>query len=872
MGFIEKLFKAFGSRNERELRRIAPMVKAINAREPELEKKSDAGLREETDRLKARLKDGATLDDILPDAFALVREMSKRTPPPGAAKGLRHFDVQLMGGIVLHQGKIAEMVTGEGKTLVATAPAFLNALSGKGVHVITVNDYLARRDREWMGPIYERLGLTVGVIEADMQHGERQVSYGADITYGTNNEFGFDYLRDNMRGSIEEQVQRRSYAILDEVDNILIDEARTPLIISGMAEGDTRRYYMADRVARRLEKDKHFEVKEKENQAILTEDGIVEAQRLVGVESFYTGANMEWPHLLEQALRAHHLFHLDHEYVVAQEEDGRKGVVIVDEFTGRLMHGRRWSDGLHQAVEAKEGIVIRAESQTLATITFQNFFKLYDKLAGMTGTALTEAGEFLKIYGLDVMVIPTHMPLIRNDQNDKVYASEKEKFTAVVDDILQEHQRGRPVLVGTTSIEKSERLSEVLKRRGIEHEVLNAKHHAREAEIIAKAGQRGHVTIATNMAGRGTDIKLGPGIAEMGGLHVVGTERHEARRIDNQLRGRSGRQGDPGSTRFYLSFDDDLMRKFASPTVKNVLQKLGLRDGEAIEHRWVTRSVERAQKKVEERNFEIRKRLLEYDEVMNEQRTLIYDYRQQILRNEGLRELVERMFSEVVDLAVDKELGEESDDAAVVEAAKKNVQEWARRKIGREIAALPADPEEMKASILTAVKAKYDEREQEIGAEMHRRIERFILLDAFDTKWKDHLHNMDALKSGINLRSYASEDPKIAYKREGYGLFEEMLRSIQEHVTDYVLRIEVTRDEDAEARRRNLFSGSREIKESAPGIGEGSAAMDQAANRSQSQEKPKPFKRTIPKVGRNDPCPCGSGQKYKKCHGLEAAS
>jgi preprotein translocase subunit SecA len=867
---LTRLFRIFGSRNDRELRRMAPIVRAINAREPALEQKSDADLRAETDRLRARLAGGETLDDILPDAFALVREMSRRTPPPGAAKGLRHFDVQLLGGIVLHQGKIAEMVTGEGKTLVATSPAYLNALAGKGVHVVTVNDYLARRDREWMGPIYERLGLTVGVIEADMDHVKRRVAYDSDITYGTNNEFGFDYLRDNMRGSLEEQVQRRSYAILDEVDNILIDEARTPLIISGMAEGDTRRYYAADRVVRRLEKDKHFEIKEKESQAILTEEGIIEAQRLVGVDSFYTGANLEWPHLLEQALRAHHLFHLDHEYVVAEEEDGKRGVIIVDEFTGRLMHGRRWSDGLHQAVEAKEGIVIRAESQTLATITFQNFFKLYDKLAGMTGTALTEAGEFLKIYGLDVMVVPTHMPLVRQDTNDKVYATEKEKFTAVVDDILAMHAIGRPVLVGTTSIEKSERLSEVLKRRGIEHEVLNAKHHAREAEIIAKAGQRGHVTIATNMAGRGTDIKLGPGIAELGGLHVLGTERHEARRIDNQLRGRSGRQGDPGSTRFYLSFDDDLMRKFASPTVKGLLQKLGLKDGESIEHRWVTRSVERAQKKVEERNFEIRKRLLEYDEVMNEQRTLIYDYRQQILRNEGLRELVERMFSEVVDLVLEKELAEGKDDPEAREAAQRNVQDWLKRKIGREVPGLPADEEQAKAAILEAVKKRYDEREADLGAETMRRVERFILLDAFDSKWKDHLHNMDALKSGIGLRGYASEDPKVAYKREGYGLFEEMLRTIQEQVTDYVLRIEIAREGEEDLRRKNIWGGGREIKEAAPGLGESRDAMDAAANRSQSQEKPKPFKRNVPKVGRNDPCPCGSGQKYKKCHGAEA--
>ncbi len=908
---LKKLFGVFGNRNERELKRLWPIVHSVNALEAEFcdpatkaERKTAAEMRELAAKLRERVRGGESLDKVLPMSFALVREAARRTI------GLRHYDVQLLGGMVLHGGKIAEMATGEGKTLVATSPAFLNSLSGKGVHVITVNDYLARRDRDWMGRIFEFLGLSVGVIQADMQPAARREAYGADITYGTNNEFGFDYLRDNMRGSLEDQVQRRHYAILDEVDNILIDEARTPLIISGVAEGDTRKYFQADRVARQLRKDEHFEVKEKENQCILTEEGIIQAQRLVGVESFYTGDTLEWPHLMEQALRAHHLYHLDQEYVVAAEEDGKRGVVIVDEFTGRLMHGRRWSDGLHQAVEAKEGISIRAETQTLATITFQNFFKLYDKLAGMTGTAMTEAGEFLKVYGLDVVAIPTAKKMVRQDREDRIYATPKEKFTAIVDDILQTHKEGRPILVGTTSIEKSEKLSEVLTRRGVPHNVLNAKQHAREAEIVAQAGRRGAVTIATNMAGRGTDILLGGNaeflarsllrqrqldpetatpeewqsaladakadtgpehdeVVRLGGLHVLGTERHEARRIDNQLRGRAGRQGDPGSSRFFLSLDDDLMRRFASPTIKNFLQKLGLRDGEAIEHRMVSRSVERAQKKVEERNFETRKRLLEYDEVMNEQRTLIYDYRQQILRNEGLRELVERMFSEVIELVIKQELGDEAKGRFTTETAKP-IQDWVKRKVGVEMADVPGDPEKVGDAVMAIVRKRYDEREAEVGADLFRRIERFILLDAFDSKWKDHLHNMDALKSGIGLRGYASEDPKVAYKREGYQIFEEMLRTIQEQVTDYILRIEVAEKEDPGLPRRDVWSGGREIKEAAPGMGDTRDAMDQAAGQNQSPEPAKPFKRQLPKVGRNDPCPCGSGQKYKRCHGVRA--
>ncbi|HMS15382.1 MAG TPA: preprotein translocase subunit SecA [Planctomycetota bacterium] len=896
---LEGAFKIFGSRNEREIKRLWPVVHAINAREPEFEKLTDAELRAVTDRLKARHQAGETLDALLVDAFAAVRECSKRTPPPGGVSGLRHFDVQLIGGIVLHKGKIAEMSTGEGKTLVATCPAYLNAISGQGVHVITVNDYLARRDREWMGVIYEKLGMSVGVIQSELSNAERAVAYGADITYGTNNEFGFDYLRDNMKSRLTEQVQRRNFAILDEVDNILIDEARTPLIISGPSEGDTAKYARADVTTRKLIKGTHFEIKEKESQAILTEAGIIYAQELLGVESFYAGRHMEWPHLLEQSLRAHHLFSLDVDYVVQAGEDGQREVVIVDEFTGRLMSGRRWSDGLHQAVEAKERITVRAESQTLATITFQNFFKLYKKLAGMTGTAMTEAGEFLSIYKLDVASIPTNRPMIRDDQNDYIYADEKDKFTAIVSDIMDRHQEGRPILVGTTSIEKSEKLSGVLQRRGIKHEVLNAKQHAREADIIAQAGRAGAVTIATNMAGRGTDILLGGNAANLakaacggvtegpdfeerlshfraqcsaerervltaGGLHIIGTERHDARRIDNQLRGRAGRQGDPGSSRFYLCLEDDLMRRFAGPRIISMLQKLGLKDGQHIEHKMVSRSVERAQKKVEERNFDIRKRLLEYDEVMNEQRTLIYDYRQRILRGDDLRDLVLTMVGSTSERAVDDFCPPKT---AASEWDVTGLSEWYTRKTGL------AAPEFSPGGDLTAVLREtfarlYDERAQGFGKELEDLVARYILLNSFDTRWKEHLYNMDALKGGIGLRSYGNEDPKIAYKREGYQLFEEMLRNIEDEVADLIFRVEVGEKESKKEElqpAKDVWSGGVASHQSWNDSGRGD--MENAAYQSQSKEPAKPFKREGPKLGRNDPCHCGSGLKFKKCHG-----
>jgi preprotein translocase subunit SecA len=865
--FFKLFTKVFGSRTERELKKLLPLVHAINARGAAAAAMTDAELRAATDTFRARIAAGETLDALLPEAFAVVREMSARTPPPGAEKGLRHFDVQLLGGIVLHRGMISEMATGEGKTLVATAPAYLNALGGRGVHVITVNDYLARRDREWMGPIYERLGLQVGVIQSEMTPAQRKPAYDADITYGTNNEFGFDYLRDNMKSSLDSQVQRRNYAILDEVDNILIDEARTPLIISGPSEGDTWKYGKADAIARRLQTEAHFEVKEKEQQVMLTEEGIVEAQKIAGVESFYSGRHMEWPHLIEQSLRAHHIYKRDVDYVVQAGESGGQEVIIVDEFTGRLMPGRRWGDGLHQAVEAKERIAIRAENQTLATITFQNFFKLYDKLSGMTGTALTEAGEFVRIYGLDVMPIPTNRPMVRADMDDLLYATEKAKFTAVVTDILEKHAAGRPVLVGTTSIEKSEKLSEVLTRKGIAHDVLNAKHHAREAEIIARAGGRGRVTIATNMAGRGTDIKLPAEVVTAGGLHVIGTERHEARRIDNQLRGRSGRQGDPGSTRFYLALEDDLMRRFAGPKITAMLHKLGLRDDEVLTHSMVTRSVERAQKKVEERNFEIRKRLLEYDEVMNEQRTLIYDHRQQILRGEDLRGLVERMVRQSTGRMLDLFCPESAKPA---EWDLDAVADWWKRRTGVDSPhPLPRVRAEIESQLVERFMQLHDERTMAMGADLSTAVARFILLNAFDGKWKEQLLQMDALKSGIGLRAYGNEDPKVAYKREGYQLFEAMLRSIEDEVVEGIVRIEVgprPQDQAQLESAKDVWAGGEATHAAASGAA--SSEMEQASQQNLSGEAPKPFKHTGPKVGRNDDCPCGSGQKYKRCHGL----
>ena len=858
LAYITKIFRSiFGSYNDRLIAEMIPLVDKINVLEPAMRRLKDHELTNKTEEFRNRLAGGETVDALLVEAFAVCREASRRTvvsrdienPVP-----MRHFDVQLIGGIVLHRGMIAEMVTGEGKTLVATLAVYLNALEGKGVHIITVNDYLAQRDRDWMSPMFELLGMTAGAIQHDQEYPDKQAAYRCDVTWGTDHEFGFDYLRDNMRHSVEEQVMRgRNFAIVDECDSVLIDEARTPLIISGPAEESTEKYYIADKVSRRLRKGDHFEVKEKEHQVHLTEEGIEAVEKALGVDSIYTGKNIDWPHHIEQALRAHNLYKKDQEYIVKGGE-----VIIVDEFTGRLMPGRVWSDGLHQAVCAKELMKITEENQTLATITYQNFFRLYKKLAGMTGTALTEAAEFKKIYDLDVVVIPTNKPLIRSMYPDVVYRTAEEKWEAIVEEIEKIHETGRPALVGTVSIEKNEMLSDRLKRRGIRHEVLNAKHHEREAQIIAQAGQPSAVTIATNMAGRGTDIVLGQGVAEKGGLHIVGTERHEARRIDNQLRGRAGRQGDPGTSRFFLSLEDDLMRIFASERVSAILQKLGMEKGMAIEHGMVTRSIERAQRKVEERNFDIRKNLLEYDEVMDEQRKIIYGQRQEILDGGDTKQMVLNMLKEVVQDAVDEYL------PLKVHQSEWNIQglcAWARKKAGVEVAPdeLAEKPaEEVEALLHDRFAKAYEEREKVITPEMMRRIERYLLLDRMDTKWKEHLYAMDHLKSGIGLRGYAQVDPKVEYKREGYAMFDDSIRTIKQEVTDFIFKVQVeTEDEKRLAKRWG------------EGVAQHPTATQQDAQMATSAgEGPvRPIVKKFAPVGRNDPCPCGSGRKYKKCHG-----
>ena len=1063
----------FGSSNARYLRRLEPRIEAINSLEPKYQAMTEAELRGQTADFRRRLAAGETLDDILVEAFAVCREGGKRF------LGMRHYDVQLIGGMVLHSGAIAEMITGEGKTLVATLPAYLNALEGRGVHVVTVNDYLARRDMEWMGPLYIGLGLTVGAIQSGMDSAERQKAYACDITYGTNNEFGFDYLRDNMRMAargddrfpkhMQQSQGFLNFAIVDEVDNILIDEARTPLIISGPAHDDVTKYSKADHIARQLKADTHFEVKEKEHTVALTEEGVRLAEKLADVESFYTAGNMEWPHLIDNALKAHYLYKRDVNYVVQNGE-----VVIVDEFTGRLMPGRQWSDGLHQAVEAKEGVKVKEESQTLATVTLQNFFKLYRKLGGMTGTAMTEASEFWKIYKLDVIAIPPNRGMKRINHPDVIYRTEREKWIAVADEVERLHRfdtlamadgswrigkivketdaavefepkgsrdvetiprdkvkeierRGCPVLVGTVSIEKSERLSELLEKRGVDHQVLNAKHHKREAEIIAQAGRLGAVTIATNMAGRGTDIILGGNpdtmawaklqdtyatrldvphaewealvreisekenmkpegekVRGMGGLHIIGTERHEARRIDLQLRGRCGRQGDPGSSRFFLSLEDDLMRIFAGEWVKNVLTRLGMQDGEAIESRMVTRRVEAAQKKVEERNFEVRKNLLEYDEVMDEQRKRVYGFRQKILEGADCRELILEMVDRQIDQNIgtflDKDYGpqtfatwasgqlaceldgndyrgmspEEAERLAVDEAVRQSeaqiyeaidenlpqgedeaewnwsalasfansrwrvsvndrelkrvgrdalaehLQQKARDSIHRvdlsegarflapdfglrsacgwtewrfgsplaqdEIAAAERnghDAEAFKRLVRNKAREVYGQREARYGDEM-RRMERAVVLQILDNAWKDHLLAMDHLRASVGLRGYAQVDPKVEYKREGMRTFDLMWKGIDERVTDIVYRIEQVEDDAV----KSTFHETAAIHAEAPSaaeLGAQAAAAQPEQPAGGSEASVEPIRNLGAKVGRNDPCPCGSGRKFKNC-------
>jgi len=882
--------KIFGSRNDRELKRLQAYVDATNALEPAVQKLSDDQLRGKTAEFRNRLDNGEPLDRLLPEAFSVVREASWRTLK------MRHFDVQLLGGAALHEGKISEMKTGEGKTLVATLPIYLNALTGKGVHLVTVNDYLATRDSQWMGAIYEFLGMSVGVVKHGLTDKERKQAYSSDITYGTNNEFGFDYLRDNMKFALEDCVQRElNFAIVDEVDSILIDEARTPLIISGPSEESTDKYFTINRISPLLlKKDELYTVDEKAKAVMLTEEGIAVAEKALGVDNLYDPQNMEILHHVQQALRAHTMYSKDVDYMIKDNK-----VVIVDEFTGRLMPGRRWSDGLHQAIEAKEGVPIENENQTLATITFQNYFRLYDKLAGMTGTADTESAEFASTYDMEVLVMPPNKKMIRQDHPDVVYRTMREKDDAIIDEIIERHEKGQPALVGTISIEKSETLSKLLKRKGIKHNVLNAKHHEKEAEIVAQAGRKGAVTIATNMAGRGTDIILGGNpemlaqsrgleeddedyenslaelreiceeekkmVLEAGGLHIVGTERHESRRIDNQLRGRSGRQGDPGSSRFFLSLEDDLLRIFGSDRISGLMEKLGMEEGEPIEAKMVTKAIEGAQKKVEGHNFDIRKHLLEYDDVMNKQREVIYEQRRMILSGDELHETVLDMAQEVMENDLEKhtpenQTPEEWDIEGLRDAVtrhflidmkvdeEKNIT-IAGNKLDFDTVTYDALADLLRSELDSGFQAKI-----EVVGEVHwGEIEKYITLNILDNNWKDHLLSMDTLKEGIGLRSYAQKNPLHEYKREGSGMFLEMIERIREDVISSLFRVRIQSEEEARKERRTL---TRKVEKNR-----------MIEHRGDADQKVETVRRSTKKVGRNAPCPCGSGKKYKKCHG-----
>ncbi|EGL84086.1 Protein translocase subunit secA [Caldalkalibacillus thermarum TA2.A1] len=843
------LKKWFGDPTEKELKQMYKIVEHINSLEPEMERLSDNELQQKTQHFKERLARGETLDDLLPEAYAVCREASKRV------LNMRHFDVQLLGGIVLHKGEIAEMKTGEGKTLVATLPIYLNALTGKGVHLVTVNEYLAKRDSEQMGKLYNFLGLTVGLNISGMSQQEKKEAYAADVTYGTNNEFGFDYLRDNMVLYKEQMVQRPlNFAIVDEVDSILIDEARTPLIISGQAQRSTQYYQAADRFVASLVKDRDYTVDEKARNVMLTEEGVAKAERYFGIDNLYDHANVLINHHITQALKARVIMRRDVDYVVQNGE-----VVIVDEFTGRLMHGRRYSDGLHQAIEAKEGLKIHQESMTLATITFQNYFRMYKKLAGMTGTAKTEEEEFRKIYGLDVYVIPTNKPMIRKDLPDMVYKTEAAKFRAVVKEIVKRHKKGQPVLVGTVSIEKSELLSAMLKKEGIPHQVLNAKHHEREAEIIAQAGQRGAVTIATNMAGRGTDIVLGEGVAELGGLHIIGTERHESRRIDNQLRGRAGRQGDPGSSQFFISLEDELIRRFGGENIMGMMERLGMDEDQPIESRMITRAIEKAQERVEGHNFDIRKWLLQYDDVINQQREIIYKQRREVLERDSLRDVVEGMLKSVVERIVnlhtpDSEVPEDWDYQAIIDYANATFFHEGTVTVG-EIKMKPR--EEIIDLFMQKIKAIYDQREQEVGPELMREFEKVVVLRAVDTKWMDHIDAMDQLRQGIHLRAYGQTDPLRAYQMEGFEMFQNMIEAIEEEVATYILKAHITPNVERQAVAQGESVRPTPVQ---PGA--------RPAAQAPGGEKPKPQPvRVGKKIGRNEPCPCGSGKKYKRCCG-----
>ena len=787
LGFIQKLL---GNKNAKEIKRIRSIVEEINGLEPELLSLSDTSLRAKTEEFKARLADGETLDDILPEAFAVVRESSKRV------LGMRHFDVQMIGGIVLHRGNIAEMRTGEGKTLVATLPVYLNALSGKGVHVVTVNDYLAKRDSEWMGRLYNFLGLSTGLIVAGLDYDQRKQSYGADITYGTNNEFGFDYLRDNMVVHADQMVQRPlNYAIVDEVDSILIDEARTPLIISGPGERSTERYYELAKVVPHLVKDEDYTIDEKQKTIAPTEEGIAKVEKMLQIENLYDSSNLELNHLLSASLRAYAMMERDKDYVV---KDGE--VVIVDEFTGRLMFGRRYSDGLHQAIEAKEGLRVERESQTLASITFQNYFRMYEKLSGMTGTAKTEEQEFNNIYGLEVYEIPPNKVLARVDMPDLIFKTKDAKYRAVIRDVVERHKTGQPILVGTTSITQSEMLSDMLTKAGVPHNVLNAKHHEQEAEIVANAGQYGMVTIATNMAGRGTDISLGEGVAELGGLHILGTERHESRRIDNQLRGRSGRQGDNGSSQFFLSLEDDLMRIFGADNIAGMMDKLGMEEDEPIEHSLITKSIERAQKKVENHNFNIRKYILEYDDVMNQQREVLYGQRRLILNNQSLRETILHM----VDNLIINSMNQYADEKLYPE-------EWNYEGLLKHLEIYFLEPgmltveqmeeygrAELQEHLIDIAHKEYEKRESLFGEANMRELEKAIMLKVVDSKWMEHLDAMDMLKEGIGLRAYGQKNPLVEYKFEAYDMFESMKEAITDETIMYLYRIQINVETIAE--------------------------------------------------------------------------
>lgn len=838
-GFLKRFL---GDNNDKEIKRMQKTVDKINELEPSLQNCTDDKLAGYTQIFRERLKNGETLDDILPEAFAVTREASRRV------LGMRHFDVQLIGGMCLHEGKIAEMKTGEGKTLVATLPVYLNALEGKGVHMVTVNDYLARRDSEWMGQIYQFLGLSVGLVLHDMDFPERKYSYNCDVTFGTNNEFGFDYLRDNMVIQADQMVQRPlHYAIVDEVDSILIDEARTPLIISGPGAKSTEIYGIMARAVANLKEGEDYTVDEKQKTVSPNDEVIPKIEQKLGIKNLYAPENIEFSHCFTAALRAKALMKRDRDYVVRDDE-----IIIVDEFTGRLMNGRRYSDGLHQAIEAKEGVKIRRESQTLATITFQNYFRMYDKLAGMTGTAKTEEDEFIKIYKLPVIVVPTNMPIARIDHPDVIYKNKKAKYKAVGQTVEEIHAKGQPVLIGTTSITQSEELSAILKKRGIPHSVLNAKFHEKEAQIVADAGQRGAVTIATNMAGRGTDIKLGEGVPELGGLFIVGTERHESRRIDNQLRGRSGRQGDPGESRFYLSLEDDLMRLFASDNVAKVMDKLGMEEDEPIEHTLITKSIEHAQKKVEARNFDIRKHVLEYDDVMNQQREIIYGERRKILNGENLRDNVKGMVNHIIKAEMNQYANE-----------KLYPEEWQLDELIKDAEKIYAQPgqldkktleelsrDELKEHLEKIAEDNYKQREENFTKPMMRELEKVIMLRVVDNKWMEHLDHMDMLREGISLRAYGQRNPLVEYKIEALTMFEEMEAAIQDQIASLMYHVAVVsrEEEQLEDRLQN-------------------AQASHGDNVSPAETKKTPKRADGKKIGRNDPCPCGSGKKYKNCCG-----